>query len=161
MPPVLSVPLPPCPAVVPVMWHPSIGMCIGILGFAGIIMPVIRDKMSRPEKIVWIVCYTLLLFLELGAIKLEDIKNGREHDHAQCEEERRFEKITGDLKQNIDTATTVLTTTQGVATTTQGVGKLAKENLENITGKGSFPIVVPGIPASHGPLSGGGPVTEF
>ena len=39
--------LTPCPAIQPVAWHLSVGIGIGILGFLGVVVPLVRENIGR------------------------------------------------------------------------------------------------------------------
>lgn len=148
--------IPPCPAVVPVLWHLSIGVCIGVLGFFGIVVPLTRAQIGKSAKIVWVVVFTILLILEVISIHLEDIKQKREQAFVTCEELRSFKGIT----EKLDSATTAskvqydstISEVNGVLATTQSVATLAKEGVNNMTGGNSWGSVM-AIPFSDAPNS--------
>jgi len=50
------------------LWHPPIGVWIGILGLLGVIVPLIRDltKIGRREKAAWTFVMFALLLLEIS-----------------------------------------------------------------------------------------------
>ena len=141
------VPLPPCPAAIPVMWHPSIGICIGVLGFLGAIVPLTRTDIGRREKAVWTITFTIFLLLEILAIHLEDVKHEREQQFAQCENLRQFQDVAETLHRSIainqENYDSTIGHVDGVLKKTKEVSILAQSNLENVTGGDSFAYVYP------------------
>ncbi len=139
----MAVLIPPCPAIIPVPWHPSIGIFIGVIGFAGVVLPLIRNRLGKLETAAWVAAFSLFLMLEIWAIHQEDIKGQRDHAFSRCEEERRFLQMNNDLSNSIETAQDVLRSIENIGKTTKEVAQLARENLEDVTGAGAFAYVLP------------------
>jgi len=110
--------LAPCPEVQPVAWHLSVGIGIGILGFLGVVVPLIRERISRREKAIWTALMALLLFLELRSIRLDEKQHDREQAFAACEQQRSFQEITDQANRNFDATAT------GLNSSIKGLGKL-------------------------------------
>src|ERR1035438_1027375 len=110
-------------------------MFIGILGFLGVVVPLVRERVGRREKAVWTLVLAALLFLEIRSINLEDIKHDREQAFARCEELRSFKIIANTLSQSITQGQVQYQTTLGhvddVMKTTQKVSGLTEKSLEN------------------------------
>jgi len=98
-------------------WHPPVGTWIGVLGFLGVIVAIVRDpkEISQREKVVWIMALFLLLGLELKTL----YQDRDEHDAAERESRERseenfreiakgIEKTTSDVGRAIDALDTTL-----------------------------------------------------
>jgi hypothetical protein len=136
-----------CAPVVPAPWHMSIG--IGILGFLGVAVPLLREKIGRREKAFWTALLALLLWLEICAIRIEEIQHDREQEFARCEDRRQFSEIArridSSIQQSRDQFQTTVSSLERVFSKTEQV-------VDRISGTGSYPCVVPQI---HGvPLNG-------
>jgi hypothetical protein len=136
-----------CPAIQPTPWHLSIGMFIGILGFLGVVVPLIRANIGRREKAAWTAILALLLWLELRSIRLDQTQHDREQEFARCVQLKSFQAIADTLgvsmKASKSQYESTLSHVNGVATTTQTVANLAKESLDSVAGTGSYPCIVP------------------
>lgn len=140
--------IPPlCPQVIHVPWHPSVGVCIGVLGLVAAVLPFLREKVGRKEKSFWVVLLTGCLTVEVWSIRLEDIKRDREQEFTSCENLRAFKMIADGLRDdglaNQAHYTSTISRVDGVLTTTQNVARLARENLQNVTGGNSYAYVYP------------------
>ncbi len=113
-------PLAPCPAVIPVSWHLSVGVGIGILGFLGVVVPLVRDKIGRWEKAVWVAVMALLLCLELRSIRLDQDQHDREQAFAACEQLNQFQKIADTLQSAIAASQAQFQSTMAGINTTLG-----------------------------------------
>ncbi|HEV2132988.1 MAG TPA: hypothetical protein VGR47_01870 [Terracidiphilus sp.] len=147
----------PCPIYVPHwwQWYPPVGTFIGILAGLGVLVPWLfrtPDQMKRTEKAVWTLVMFALVLLEIRSLYLDRDQHDREQAQARCEQIERFGQIAAGIRQSVAQSEKQYESTigqvQGVLSTTQSVAKLAKENLESVTGARSFPYVVPftGIP---------------
>lgn len=120
----------PCP--VPIHhWHLPVGYFIGILAFLGVVVPWLRppEKLGRTEKAIWTLAFLALLVLELRSISFDQQETAQMQAQVQCEELQHFQGVAQQIG--------------GVLQTTQEVSKLAKENLESITGGNSFAYLIP------------------
>ena len=76
-------------------WHPPVGVWIGILGFLGVLVALIRDltRIGRREKAAWVFVMFALLMLEIKSV----YQDRNEHDQQQAEAREReansFESI--------------------------------------------------------------------
>jgi hypothetical protein len=71
-------------------WHPPVGVYIGILGFLGVLVTLVRDltTIGKREKAAWIfVMFTLLLF-EVKSV----YQDRNEHDQQQADARERETK---------------------------------------------------------------------
>jgi hypothetical protein len=93
--------LAPCPAIQPVAWHLSVGDGIGILGFLGVVAPLIREHMGRREKAIWTAVMAVLLYGELRSIRLDQIQHDREQAFADCQQLRSFKQIENGIEASI------------------------------------------------------------
>jgi Ca2+/Na+ antiporter len=121
----------PCTEPPSIPWHLSVGMAIGLLALLGVIFPIIREKIGKIEKVVWIVLFTGCLVFEVYSIRMEDLKNKSEQDLASCQEHNSFQKIASQV--------------DSVLKTTQSVASLAEENLKDLTGGDSYAYLDPRI----------------
>lgn len=122
-------------------------MFIGVLGFLGVVVPLIRTDIGKREKAVWTAVLALLLWAELRSIHLDQIQHDREQDFARCEQLESFKAIATALGDSIKTSQNQYESTishvDGVARTTQEVSSLAKKNLQNVTGGDSYAYLLP------------------
>jgi len=130
LPPIL-----PCPAVIPVPWHLSIGMFIGILGFLGVVVPLVRNEMGKKEKAFWVAVLALLLYFELRSINLDQIQAKRETEFAQCENQRRFDESARENQQQFDST---MKEVGKVFDKTSDAANTAKDAVNTITGGNGF-----------------------
>jgi len=123
-------------------------MFIGILGFLGVVVPLIRDKMGKREKALWVALFAALLYFELRSIDLDQVQAHREQSFAQCENQRRFEVAV----REFDTSTA--TSQQQFAATMQGVGNVLQKTDQAIDatlgGTDSFCFIEPSMDHSIG-----------
>jgi hypothetical protein len=89
-------------ALVPVPWHLSVGVGIGILGFVGVIVPLIREKVGPREKALWTVVLLALLLIEIRSIHLDQVQHDREQALATCQQLHSFQGIATTLSKAID-----------------------------------------------------------
>lgn len=88
------------------VWHPPIGVWIGILGVLGIIVPLIRDiaKIGKGEKAIWTAVMFVLLLLELKTLYQDRSEHDREQAEARAEQLRQFESIARGINQTLETS---------------------------------------------------------
>jgi hypothetical protein len=84
-------------------WYPGVGWYIAFLGFLGVAVTILRDvtKISRREKVVWIVITFALLLLELHSITLDRKAHDREQSDARSEQLNQFGKIAEGINATI------------------------------------------------------------
>ena len=148
--------LAPCPAAQPVAWHLSVGVGIGILGFLGVVVPLVREHIGRREKAIWTALLAILLLLELRSIHLDQIQHDRELAFAACEQLHSFQKLAGTLDSTAAASKAQYESTigqvNGVLGKTQTIAGIAEQNLENVTGGKSFGFVVPQVAGEAVPI---------
>ena len=88
------------------MWHPPVGVFIGILGFLGVVVPLVRDlaKMSKWEKAGWTFIMFALMGLELLSIHIDRKDHEAEQAAARTELLTNFQGIADGIKTEIDTS---------------------------------------------------------
>ncbi len=124
-----------CAVVLALYWWrrsslPAPGYAIGVLSVLAAIMSVhLAKRISSGEQAVWFLLFGAFLIIEFHAIRKDRA------DIALHEDQRRKQQ-DGEFKETMQRAESILQTTQTV-------GKLAQENLENITGGNSFPYAIP------------------
>jgi hypothetical protein len=123
----------PCPEVQQVPWHLSIGMFIGVLGFLGVIVPLVREHIGRREKAVWVGVLAVLLFFELRSIHLDQVQHDREQAFAHCEQLQSFNQIAAALGTSIADSQAQFDATMGKI---NGVA-------DNLSGGASFAYILP------------------
>lgn len=85
-------------------WHPPVGTWIGVLGFLGVAVALVRDpkEISQGEKAIWIIVLFVLLGLELKTL----YQDRDEHDAAERESrersEQNFKGIAGGIESAIE-----------------------------------------------------------
>jgi hypothetical protein len=90
------------------VYSPSIGVAIGVLGFASIVMAIRSEHFTRMERVMWVVIASMLLYVEIGAIRRQDEQQAKK----RTEETNRFEALINGLKSVLDeqkTSTTKVT----------------------------------------------------
>jgi hypothetical protein len=85
-------------------WHPPVGVFIGILGFLGIVVPLVRDlaKMGKWEKAGWTGIMFALMGLELLSIHIDRKDHEAEQAAARAELLTNFQHIADGIKNEID-----------------------------------------------------------
>jgi len=145
-----------CPAVEPVGWHLSVGVGIGILGFLGVVVPLVRERIGRKERAIWTALLAILLFLELRSIRLDQIQHDREQAFASCEQLQSFQKLAATLESTAAASKSQYESTigqvNGILGKTQTIAGLAERNLQNVTGGKSFGFVVPQVSGGAVPI---------
>jgi hypothetical protein len=83
-------------------WHPPVGVYIGILGFLGVLVALIRDptKIGRREKAAWVFVMFALLMLEIKSV----YQDRNEHDQQQAEARERETKSFESIAKGIEGA---------------------------------------------------------
>jgi hypothetical protein len=143
----------------------SVGWSIGTLTLVAAAASIRLDMkgMKGPERVAWIVVFSILTYQEYAAIDRNDKQNiaDRQAQNEQNLGDRKaqnehFEAITKELTDSLTTSRTqyksTITHVDGVLKTTRSVASLAKENLENLTGADTYAYVVPdpfGIPRNE------------
>jgi len=119
------------------LWHPPVGVWIGILGLLGVIVPLIRDinHIGRREKAVWTLIMFSLLLLEIKSVYQDRNEHDTQQAEARTREENNFKEIASGIKASIAESDRNFSATMGKT----------KEVLENITGGTSFAIVTPQV----------------
>ena len=139
----------PCQAVQPVAWHLSVGIGIGILGFLGVVVPLVREHMGKKEKAIWTALLAILLILELRSIRLDEIQHDREQAFVACEQQHSFQEITDQANTNFDATAKDLnasiTSLGRLLGTTQTIFQQTAPHAE-LLGAGVIPINLPMMP---------------
>jgi hypothetical protein len=87
-------------------WHPPVGVWIGILGFLGVLVALIRDlsKIGRREKAAWVFVMFALLMLEIKSVYQDRNEHDQQQEEAREKEERSFrviaDGITGAMERS-------------------------------------------------------------
>jgi hypothetical protein len=93
---------------------------------------------------------------ELWAIRQDQIQHDREQALASCQQLQQFQGIANSLNTSMSTSNSQFQTTVGhvdsVLEMTQQVSKLAKDNLQNLTGGKSFAYLVPQVASGVVPV---------
>jgi len=125
-------------------WHPPVGVWIGVLGFLGVLVPLIRDlnRIGRREKALWTLVVFVLLLLEIKSV----YQDRKEHDAEQAairrEESEHFERIA----QGIENSNThreenfqaTLKQSDALILAAVKIMGLSKDAIGSITGGDSF-----------------------
>lgn len=84
-------------------WHPPVGVYIGILGFLGVLVTLIRDptKIGKWEKATWIFVMFALLLLEVKSVYQDRTEHDTEQRLAREQSERNFQGIAGGISETI------------------------------------------------------------
>ena len=119
------------------LWHPPVGVWIGVLGLLGVIVPLLRDinRAGSREKALWTFLMFSLLLLEIKSVYQDRNEHDSEQAEARTREEDSFKEIAAGIQSSI------LDSDRNFAAT---MGK-TKQVLENITGGNSFAIVTPQV----------------
>lgn len=130
-------------------WHPPVGVWIGVLGFLGVLVPLIRDlaKIGKGEKALWTFVVFALLLLEIKSV----YQDRNEHDKQEAEtrerEEENFREIAGGIRGAIQESQrqfeATMRRTETLLNKTNSISVLTAQNLKNITGGDSFAYVAP------------------
>jgi hypothetical protein len=130
---------------------PPPGYSIGALAVVAGLMSV--REMKVLGKITWVVLLICLLITEFRAINKDRAENERQQREFFEEQKAGFTGIATQASNNFAGTTAGLTTAinglKGVLNTTEGVARLSRENLEELSGAGAHPCVVP-QPAPNG-----------
>ncbi len=121
---------------------PSPGVAIGLLGAAAGLMGL-RPQMHIVEKSGWIMILVMLTTAEIHSIEQDRIQ----HERLRTDETDRLNAIVQGLQASIQASEAQFQSTIGrvdsVLITTQEVSKLAKDNLDNLTGGDSAAYLSP------------------
>jgi len=134
----------PCEAVPELKWHLSVGIAIGILGFLGVVVPLIRDKQwkrwekdekpwRRWEVAGWTACCFVLLVFELHSIGEQEEHQRLQQVNDACVQQNRFDDTVGKLDTSIKQA--------------QKAAEESKEAVDTVTGGDTFPYMDFGDPS--------------
>ncbi|MEO6802448.1 MAG: hypothetical protein ABI197_04285 [Granulicella sp.] len=119
-------------------------------------------QMGRSEKALWTFLMLAFFLLELRTLYLDRSEHDRDQAFARCEELKSFQDIANALKLSISQAQSEYGSTishvDDVLTTTRGVASTAKSNLDQISGKDSYPCIVP---QSHAVVDGKIPIVFY
>jgi hypothetical protein len=132
-------------------WHPPVGVWIGVLGFLGVLVPLIRDlpKIGKREKAVWTFVIFALLLLEVKSVYQDRNEHDKEQIAAHLEQLKQFREISRGLEDTIRNSNNQFSATMSqFANTTTKLGKitnLASENLKQTTGGDSWAYLNPQI----------------
>ena len=144
---VLIASLPLCPLVVQTPWHFSIGMFIGVLGFLGVVVPLLREKVGPREKAFWTAVLVILLCLEVRSIHLDQIQHDRDQHFAECESQQRFEQTIRESQQHFDETIVgvekVFESTKSAASAAKQAANAAAEGVAGLTGADSYVSIMP------------------
>src|SRR5437868_7148035 len=87
-------------------WHPPVGVWMGILGFLGVLVALIRDltKIGNREKATWIFIMFALLMLEMKSVYQDRNEHDQQQADARDRETKSFETIaegiTGAIRES-------------------------------------------------------------
>lgn len=86
------------------VWHPPVGVWIGVLGLLGVVVPLVRDitKIGRREKAIWTGVMFLLLLLELKTLYQDRREHDQEQANARTEQLLQFENIARGIQRNLE-----------------------------------------------------------
>lgn len=114
-------------------YHPPVGVFIAILALLGVIVPLIREKVSPREKALWTLVLLALLLLEIHSIYEDRAEHEQEQLHARNEQLASFNRIAQGIDKTIENSDREFAATM----------KRNDSLLANITGGDSFAIVYP------------------
>jgi hypothetical protein len=82
-------------------WHPWPGLFVAILALVGVLVPLLKESLSKKEKAVWTAILTLLAVAEIRSLQLAagDARTDRK------EQNDRFERIRSGLQDAADSIT--------------------------------------------------------
>jgi hypothetical protein len=122
------------------------GIAVAVLALSAAIMSLRTDTNLR-ERAGWCIVLGLLLIAETIAIHKDRAESDKAAANKQIELNTQFQGIASQIRQDIagnqSHYVSTLRQVNGVLQTTQGVGKLAKRNLEELSGADSYPCIVP------------------
>jgi hypothetical protein len=118
---------------------PSPGKSVAALAVAASLM-TFRKEPSGLEKFFWMGVLFVFLFIEVRSIDNYEVDSKKSFLDATARQEADFGKV---LKQNHDEFEATMARSGMIQTKTEQAADLAKDSLENITGGGSVPCVVP------------------
>jgi hypothetical protein len=87
-------------------WHPPVGVYIGILGFLGVLVALIRDptRIGKWEKATWVFVMFALLLLEIKSVYQDRNEHDTEQRLAREQSERNFQGIASGISETIRTS---------------------------------------------------------
>jgi hypothetical protein len=138
-------------------WHPPIGVFIGVLAVMGVLVPLFREwgEIGRLEKVLWTLAMFALLALELRTLYLDRDEHDAEQALARCRDLESFQaianKLDGSIRQAQGQYQSTIAEVNNVLKTTQSAASLAKNSVDQLSGKGSYPCIVP---QSHAVVDG-------
>jgi hypothetical protein len=130
-------------------WYPPVGVFIAILAFLGVLVPLFRDlsKIGKREKAIWTAIVFALVLLEIRSIYLDRADHDQKESDARKVQLEGFETIGNGIKEAIDKSDRNFSTTMvkenAVLDTTKEIAEVSQRNLASISGKDSFPCIVP------------------
>jgi hypothetical protein len=132
-------------------WHPPVPNK-AVLVLTGVTVVMALLDMSTGHKAVYLLLVICLMFIENRAINKDRADTAAAESQRRAAENIQFQSIangvTASIQQNQQQFQATMQQAGKILGTTQQVGKLAEENLQNVTGGDSFAYAVP---------QGGGP----
>jgi hypothetical protein len=122
-------------------WPPSVGLCIGILGFLAVVVSFRLEVMKPPEKTFWIFVTFVLLLAEVYAIQSKEASDRADAIEAQVQSNDRFAEV---LRQSQDDFDATMGRIESVIT------KEDRTLLQTMGGD-AFPLFIPVLPAVSSP----------
>jgi hypothetical protein len=126
------------------VWHPPVGVYIGILGFLGVVVTLARDptKIGQREKAAWIFAMFALLMLEIKSVYQDRNEHDRQQAEARESETRNFQAIADGISITIQQSQQHFDATMEKSQQLMG---LSQESLANITGGDSYAYIAAGL----------------
>jgi hypothetical protein len=136
-------------------WPFCPGVFIAILAFVAAAVTFRKEPGTR-EKAVWVFVFLALMCAEVWMMGIDRQDNEDRHTKANANQLKGFTDIGDGIKKSILESDRNFAATMDkenrVLDTTQSVASLAQRNLDTVTGKDSYPCIVP---QSHAVSAGG------
>ena len=137
---------------------PAPGRAVAVLAAVAAAMSI-HGEMKGWQKAIWMVLIGFLLCIEIRAIDNDRQQNQNAQAQMRQEDRTSFQHIADSLKDSLTIAKgqydSTISHVDEVSSKTEGVATLAEQNLDSISGKDSYPCIVP---QSHAVVNGSIPL---
>lgn len=133
--------------------NPPVGVYVAIMGVVAAAV-AFRKEPSAKEKAAWIILITLLMIAEVRNLYVDDERRAATF----ADIEKGLRSAVNGIDTTIQNGQQQLSKQDALLGKTTNVAELARQNLASVTGKDSFPCIVP---QSHAVVNGAVPLVVW